>query len=169
MKKHITILFFGILVLILSSSLTCNSADRDPCEGQATSIVILTSDRKIFTCQENQKLKEYRISLGRNGVDKRKQGDNKTPLGQYTLGVPRPSNKFGIFIPIGYPTQEQQLKGYSGSDVGVHGPYRPFKRLGPLNTWFNWTRGCVAVGGDSEISEIAEWIKERNVTKVTIK
>ena len=78
----------------------------------------------MWLCQENKPVGEYKVALGKGGINKIKQGDNKTPLGEYTLGIPRPSSRFGTFIPIGYPTQEQISKGYTGGDIGVHGPYR---------------------------------------------
>ncbi len=97
----------------------------------------------------------YRVSLGSAGVDKRAQGDRRTPLGTYTLGAPRPSARWGTFIPIGYPTDEQRRRGFTGSDVGIHGPERRLRWLGPINAWLDWTAGCVAVPDDRALARVA--------------
>ncbi len=147
----------------------CCAEEKGPCQGNKVSVAVDTGTHKLWLCADNKVIKEFKIALGRGGVDKRKRGDNKTPLGEYLLGTPQPSNKFGIFIPIGYPTAVQRAKGYTGSDVGIHGPYRLFKWLGPITTWFDWTQGCIAVGTNDEVSEIARWMKEKQVRKIIIK
>ena len=103
------------------------------------------------------------------GWGKKKQGDNKTPIGRYVISEPRPSSKFYIFIPIGYPTLEQKQQGYTGSAIGIHGPWQPLKWLGRLNTIANWTQGCIAVGRNSDIKKISLWIKNNNPQFVYIK
>jgi murein L,D-transpeptidase YafK len=70
------------------------------------------------------------LRIGHGGVGKTKAGDGKTPAGTYTLGQPRPSSKYGLFIPIGYPTVEQRKQGMTGGAVGVHGLDRRVKWLG---------------------------------------
>ncbi len=107
------------------------------------------------------------VALGSGGIDKRKQGDAKLPLGEYGLGEPRPSRKFHTFIPVGYPTAAQVRQGYTGGDVGVHGP--PRLAHGPLTTAIDWTLGCVAVGTDDEIDRIARWVRTKKVNRVVIK
>ncbi len=79
------------------------------------------------------------------------------------------SGRFFTFIPIGYPTPIQKEQGYTGSDVGVHGPFHYLSWLMMLNTWVNWTNGCVAVGSSDEISEIAEWVRDHHVSSITIR
>jgi L,D-peptidoglycan transpeptidase YkuD (ErfK/YbiS/YcfS/YnhG family) len=158
-----------ILFLLFNSSALYAEDEKDPCEGQDTAVVIDTGLRMMWTCKDSHKLKDYHISIGRGGIDKREQGDKKTPLGEYTLGIPRSSEKFGVFIPVGYPNQDQKNRGYTGSAIGIHGPDRLFKRLEETDAWFDWTKGCIAVGSDDDISEIALWLKENNVTKVIIR
>jgi murein L,D-transpeptidase YafK len=66
-----------------------------------------------------------------------------------------------MFIPVGYPTAEQAKKGYSGGAIGVHGPVRGFTWAGALNTWVDWTRGCIAVATDEDIRKVSLWVEER--------
>lgn len=113
-------------------------------------------------------MKAYTVSFGRGGTDKHIQGDSRTPIGRYRLGAPRESERFFIFIPIGYPTAQQKAQGYTGGDVGLHGPIDYLNWIGDLNTWVNWTDGCVAVANEYEISEIATWVRQGHIGWIVI-
>lgn len=160
-----------VLFLILSFLLVGagHAEGKGPCRENNVSVVVDTGPHKLWLYEDNKIVKEFKIALGRGGVNKRKKGDNKTPVGEYPLGTPQPSNKFGFFIPIGYPTDKQQAKGFTGSNIGIHGPSRIFKWLGRITTWFDWTQGCIAVGTDYDIAEIARWMKEKKVSTIIIK
>ncbi len=131
-------------------------------------INVQSKKRIIYICEKGTTGKEYKISLGRNGIGKKDDGDKKTPLGLYELGSPRKSNRFGIFIPVQYPNSEQLSAGYAGKDVGIHGPFRLFSWLGSLNTILNWTQGCIAVGKNDQIEFIANWVKSHSQSKILI-
>ncbi len=49
--------------------------------------------------------------------------------------------------------------GFTGTAVGIHGPPRANVNDGSSNTALDWTWGCIAVGSDPEIREIAAWLK----------
>lgn len=145
------------------------AAENVPCDAVACTtsdaqLVVLTRDRRLWLCDEGRAVASYPVALGRGGLGKRARGDNRTPLGSYTLGVPRPSSRFGIFIPVAYPTAEQRLQGYTGSAVGIHGPHRHSRRAGEANTWFDWTAGCIALGSDEEVQVVASWVRSRRPT-----
>ena len=162
------VFIFTAYVVLFFYPIACRGAMDGPCEGLHTSLLVDTKNHKMWLCQENKSVGEFEVALGKGGVDKRKRGDKKTPLGAYALGSPRPSDRFHTFIPVSYPTQEQVSNGYSGSTIGIHGPLRAFKRFGSMTTWYDWTSGCLAVGTDENISEIAQWIKEQKVNKIFI-
>jgi murein L,D-transpeptidase YafK len=131
-------------------------------------IVVDVETHAMRLCEEDRVVQAYRVALGRGGVGKTRQGDGKTPIGEYSLGSPRPSARFGTFIPVGYPTPEQKEKGYTGSAIGIHGPDRRFKWLGRVTSWIDWTDGCIAVGRDEDIDSVAEWVKGKGVTRIFI-
>jgi hypothetical protein len=162
------IVFSLLLFALFFCMIAYHEAMGEPCEGLNTTLAVDTKSHKMWLCQENKSVGEYEIALGSGGVEKHKQGDKKTPLGEYNIGTPRQSVRFGIFIPVGYPTQEQVSKGHSGGAIGVHGPPRAFKNLGDIVTCFDWTHGCIAVGNDVAISEISHWVKEKKVSKIII-
>lgn len=135
----------------------------DPCAQYGTSIVVTTANKRLFVCENGQAQVSYRAAFGRGGLGKQVEGDNKTPLGTYALGKPRSSNDFHTFIPVGYPTKEQKKGGFTGSDIGIHGPKVPYSNypyLAAIISFFNWTEGCIAVSQNNIIDAIANWVSE---------
>lgn len=139
-----------------------------PCAGFDTELVVHTGTQTLFLCKNGEAVANFDVSFGEGGFDKRRRGDQKTPLGVYELSAPYPSEKFGTFIPIGYPTPAQEKAGYTGDMVGVHGPGRFARCWGFWNVVGNWTDGCVAVASDRMIKEIARFVRANRVRKITI-
>ena len=79
-------------------------------------VAVFTRKREIWLCQQRpEPLARIQVALGRGGNGKKKTGDHRTPLGAYTLRRRRARrSKYGVFIPIEYPTPEQAAKGHSG-------------------------------------------------------
>jgi murein L,D-transpeptidase YafK len=144
------------------------AAKAEVCSGNLSYLEVNISEAKLFLCDHGRVIRDFRVSLGRGGIDKKVKGDARTPIGKYELGTPRPSSRFIKFIPIGYPTEQQRQRGFTGSDVGVHGPLRYLSWLGGLNTIVNWTNGCIAVGSEAEISEVADWVNANHVTEIVV-
>lgn len=125
--------------------------------------------KKILTiCKRGIVVKTFHVALGYKGIGKKHAGDNKTPVGLYGLAQPRKSNQFKVFIPILYPTAKQLAAGYSGRDVGIHGPAQSSRLFTWLNSLPGATRGCVAVGKNYYIEYVANWVKANPGTKVLI-
>lgn len=133
-----------------------------PCAADGNLVVVETSAHALWLCSERRAVARFKIALGRGGLHKTREGDGRTPIGTYSLGPPRPSERFGTFIPIAYPTAEQRARGFTGKDVGIHGPERRVSWLGSLSTWIDWTAGCVATATDEEIGVIAAFVRERS-------
>ena len=124
------------------------------CQGKELHIEVSAAVGLLTLCEQGVATKSYRVSLGSGGMDKKLEGDRKTPIGQYRLGEPKSS--------VRYPTKMQKRAGFTGGDVGVHGPDRDFEYLGDMTVAINWTAGCVALGYDVEINEIADWVHEKH-------
>lgn len=146
--------------ILVTIPVTCHTKDRH--------MLITASLGQLSLCDQGQVLKTYQVALGSGGLDKTVEGDRKTPLGYYTLGTPRPSDRFGVFIPIGYPTKIQKAMGLTGGSVGIHGPDRDFEFLGDLAVLINWTQGCIAVAYDLEINEIKNWVEVKTPKYIRI-
>ena len=149
--------------------LLASTAAPVACPHAGNWVVVDTHARVLVLCEGASPTRTFGVHLGRGGVGKRQAGDEKVPLGTYELGVPRRSERFGTFIPIGYPTAEQRKAGYTGDDVGVHGPRRYLRWLGRLNNVFATTAGCVGVATDDEIDAIATWVTTNEVRRIEIR
>lgn len=161
----------GLAISLVSIFIGCaglSKTSEGSCADLGTAILVDTSGKHLQLCQSGASIREFDIAIGRGGRDKHSQGDNRTPLGGYALGTPRGSDDFHLFIHVGYPTTSQRAQGYTGGDIGIHGPSRDWKWLGGLTTWHNWTKGCIAVGTDGEIEIIEKWVTDNRVKKVVL-
>jgi murein L,D-transpeptidase YafK len=152
-----------VLALAATLAAPCLSAatSSEVCRDKGLSVLVDTPRHKLWLCEDGAAANEFAVALGRGGTGKREEGDRKTPLGSYPLGVPRASERFHIFIPIGYPTEEQRKQGLTGSNLGIHGPDRKLR-------WQDWTLGCIAVDSDAAIDEIAAWVRLNQPVKIEI-
>jgi hypothetical protein len=139
------------------------------CSAPDARVIVDTKAHALVLCERDREVAAFGVRLGRGGTGKTKEGDGKTPLGTYPLGAPRKSERFGIFIPIGYPTPEQRQRGYIGGDVGVHGPHRFVRWLGSLVNTFDSSDGCVGLATDAEIERIAAWVKAADARAIELR
>jgi hypothetical protein len=145
------------------------TTDKDPCTGLGTLLIADTKTQILYLCKNGKSVGDFDFAKGWNGVQKRKEGDERTPLGVYSIKAPRRSDAgFHKFIHINYPTALQKKNGYTGSNVGIHGPSRWARCLGRLNTYFDWTNGCLAVASDRDIDEVSRFVEENKVEKLAV-
>lgn len=127
-----------------------------------------TTKRTLNICKHGTVVKSFKVAIGFKGAGKKQRGDNKTPIGLYRLAYPRKSSQFKVFIPILYPTPKQLAQGYTGQDVGLHGPTQGSGLFSWANNLPFATHGCVAVGKNNYIEYVANWVKTNPGTKVLI-
>jgi L,D-transpeptidase-like protein len=132
-------------------------------------LVVMSVERRVTLCDKRHEVKSFKVRLARNGAGKMRAGDARLPLGTYKLGVPRDSEKYGVFIPIGYPTARQAAEGYTGDAIGVHGPPRATRWLGSLMDSFVKTQGCVGLATDDQMRQIAAFIRARHARTISIR
>ncbi len=132
-----------------------------PCPAAGDAIVVLTDARALWLCEAGAPAARFDVAIGRSGVGKRHRGDGRTPLGTYALAAPRPSERYGTFIAISYPTPGQSARGFTGGAVGIHGPPRGMAAPDYPVTEVDWTQGCIATGTDEEVGAIAEFVRAR--------
>ncbi|WP_419421360.1 L,D-transpeptidase family protein (plasmid) [Legionella sp. D16C41] len=157
--KAILLILIFFPATLFASTITCPLLNG---------INVNTREQILNICKKGTVIKSFKVALGYKGVGKKQAGDNKTPLGLYGLAYPRKSNQFKIFIPILYPTPKQVAAGYTGRDVGIHGPAQLSSRFNWLNNLPSSTLGCIAVGKNNYIEYLANWIKANPGTKVLI-
>jgi murein L,D-transpeptidase YafK len=69
---------------------------------------------------------DYYVTLGKNGIDKAREGDQKTPVGVYHVTANLPRNKLTDFygagaFPINYPNEWDRRRGRNGHGIWLHG------------------------------------------------
>ncbi|HEX2584596.1 MAG TPA: L,D-transpeptidase family protein [Steroidobacteraceae bacterium] len=126
---------------------------------RATKIVVDKS-RHVMTLYANDTvLKTYQVALGRgDGMAKEREGDNRTPEGNYLIDSKSSDSQFYKSLHISYPSAENiaraKANGYSpGGAVLIHGLRNDLKWIGRLHVLKDWTRGCIAVTNE-ELDEI---------------
>lgn len=127
--------------------------------GSIDRIVIEKSARRMQLFQGDTVVRTYAIALGFTPMgDKFRQGDGKTPEGEFTVTRRNEHSAFHLSLGLDYPQPDDIVRaaeaGYSpGGDIFIHGQPRGvtagFKLKG------DWTAGCIAVS-NAEIDELWE-------------
>jgi len=137
----------------------------------ADRVVVLKKERTLQLLSHGKVMKTYRVALGGNPIGpKSRQGDHKTPEGQYVLDSRNAHSHFYKSIHISYPNArdraEARRKGVPpGGDVFVHGLPNGYGAIGAAHRLRDWTDGCIAVT-DSEMDEI--WLAVPDGTPIEI-
>ena len=107
---------------------------------------------------------DFYTSLGKNGVEKQRQGDQKTPLGVYTVIAARerlPDFYGPGAFPLDYPNEWDKLHGRNGHGIWVHGtPSETYARP----PWA--TDGCIVLTNE-DFKKLARFV-DVNRTPVVI-
>src|SRR5512138_796669 len=130
----------------------------NPCPASGSVVAVFSRTHELYLCRAGVPHARIRVALGRGGMGKQRAGDKKTPVGTYAFGEPRASARFGTFIPIDYPRPEQVARGYTGGELGIHGPPRRW-RDPDAATALDWTTGCIATGTDEDVQRIAWFVR----------
>ena len=122
-------------------------------------IVIVKSKRELTLLHGGKIVKTYKVALGAQPVGaKERQGDHKTPEGNYVIDSKIDHSQFHRALHISYPNatdrERARKMGVSpGGDVEIHGLGARFGWVGAAHREYDWTDGCVAVTNE-EIDEI---------------
>ena len=123
---------------------------------QRHALVVDTARSTLYVFEnrngEARYVTDYYISIGKSGIDKFREGDNKTPLGVYhvtgrlsreklnsTYG--KNAEQYGVgALPISYPNEWDRREGRNGHGIWLHGvPFDTYSR--PPRA----SNGCVAL------------------------
>ncbi len=154
-----TCLLLFLVVFCLIVSLQDVSLAEESVQQKADRVVVVKSKRLMMLMKENQVLKQYRISLGKNPEGHKAQvGDAKTPEGEYMLDWRNPKSKFHLSIHISYPNEQDTVNALKsgvqpGGNVMIHGLPKGMGWLGGIHAYIDWTNGCIAVTNE-EMEEI---------------
>ncbi len=148
-------LFTAVLIGFCSLALGQSS----PTAIRADRVLVIKYERVLRLYKDGKVIKSYKVALGGDPIGpKTRQGDHKTPEGNYVLDSRNAHSQFYKSIHISYPSPRDRAaaraKGVSpGGDVFVHGLPNGYRWIGSGHRAKDWTDGCIAVTNE-EIDEI---------------
>ncbi|MGB1141804.1 MAG: L,D-transpeptidase family protein [Halioglobus sp.] len=123
------------------------------------------------------------IAIGSNGVTRdKRQGDERTPLGNFRIADVRDSKRFVTFIAFDYPTPGHVRRACAQGDISIAdcerldaaltagaptpqntalGGYLGIHGTGEgdatIHETFNWTNGCIALTNE-QLAQLLPWV-----------
>lgn len=141
-----------------------------PLTGQVDRIIIEKSTRRLQLIQDGKPVRTYKIALGFSPEgDKDRQGDGRTPEGEFTIDRRNDSSAFHLSLGLDYPQPKHRARAASaghspGGDIFIHGQPNALSERFKLGG--DWTAGCIALT-NAEMREI--WAVTPIGTKVEIR
>jgi len=169
---------------VLSVPTLVNAAVETAAKPDEVWLVVDTRDLVLTVMRQDKSLKVFdNIAIGSNGPTwQKRQRDQKTPLGDFTITEIRKSNNFRIFMAIDYPNRdhveraraENRIDGAEyaalryaldrgdappqntslGGHLGIHGVG---KGSAEIHQSVNWTDGCIALSNE-QLEELKEYV-----------
>jgi murein L,D-transpeptidase YafK len=144
---------------------------------QQYALVVDTTKSTLYVFEnrggEPRYVADYYVTIGKNGTDKSREGDKKTPLGVYHVtgfmsreklaaAYGRQSELYGIgALPLSYPNEWDRRQGRDGNGIWLHGvPFDTYSRPPRASD------GCVALTNE-DFEIIAKYAKA-GITPVII-
>ena len=143
----------ALAILLLCSSLP--AAASPPVDR----VEVFKQRHELLLLKDGKPVKTYKVALGPYSMGrKERQGDGKTPEGNYVLDRRNPHSKFHRSIHISYPNADdiKRARGLgvpAGGDIFLHGLPNGQGFFGAAHRQTDWTAGCIAVTNE-EIDEI---------------
>lgn len=126
---------------------------------QTHALVVDTSRSRLFVYANElgrpRYVTDFYVSLGLNGVQKRAEGDQKTPVGVYRITSKRdglPDFYGPGAYPIDYPNEWDRLNGRKGHGIWLHGtPSSTYSRAPRA------TDGCIVLTND-DLARLSKYV-----------
>jgi len=102
-------------------------------EKEKLALVLDSAKSTLFVFENTGKtpryVADYYVTIGKNGLEKLREGDKKTPVGVYHVVTRLPKDKLTDFYgsgayPISYPNEWDQMRGHDGHGIWLHGTPR---------------------------------------------
>lgn len=149
-----------VLVGIVASCSKPPSKFRTYRGPEVTQVVVYKSARRMEMWHHSRLLRSFNVQLGGDPFGhKRREGDRRTPEGDYIIDRRNPNSAFHLSIGINYPNEYDiayaELNGWRpGGDIFIHGQGPRFQRARG-----DWTDGCIAVT-DREMEDIYAMVRD---------
>lgn len=144
------------------------AADAD----RADRIIVDKPARRLQLLRDGAVIGEYQISLGAApDGHKTREGDEKTPEGEYMIDWRNARSVAHLSLHISYPNAADadaaSARGESpGGAIMIHGMLNGWGWLGGLHRRWDWTNGCIAMT-NAEMRDI--WSRVPDGTPIEIR
>ena len=132
-------------------------------DGSYRHALVVDASRSRLYVYENRaglpfRVADFYVTIGKSGAGKQKEGDNRTPIGIYTISrfkTPRELTDFygsGAFT-LSYPNEWDTRQGRNGHGIWIHGS--------PGNTYSRSPRaseGCVVLAND-DLTRLGQYVE----------
>ena len=128
----------------------------------ADKVVVIKHERVLRLLRRGRVIAEYPIKLGLNPYGhKQREGDFRTPEGNYELVFRNPKSEFFLSIKISYPNREDAAVAHEsghapGGLIMIHGQPNEPKRSPEHYATRDWTDGCIAL---SNADMVDVWLR----------
>jgi len=146
--------------------------DLAPQHEKADRLLVVKSERKLYLLKEGEVFRSFDIALGLIPEGpKQREGDFRTPEGNYHLSGRNPNSDYFLSIQISYPDSRDVARARAaavdpGGQIMIHGrPNDPKYSENRYQTW-DWTDGCIAVS-NSDMVDI--WLMTDEATPIEIR
>jgi hypothetical protein len=126
-------------------------------------IVVDTSMARLYLFENGPNglvlLRDHYVAIGKQGIDKKVEGDMRTPLGTYHLGLRRDvavEHYGAAALPLNYPNEYDRLVGRGGRSIWLHGERAGSYARSPLAT-----DGCIVLSND-DMQRLADTVETRD-------
>ena len=127
---------------------------------EVTQVVVHKAARRMELWHHDRVLRSFNVQLGGAPFGhKQREGDSRTPEGDYIIDRRNPNSRFHLSIGIDYPNLADKAyakaNGWKpGGDIFIHGRGPRFQ-----NARGDWTEGCIAVS-DREMEDIYAMVRD---------
>ncbi|MHB1085916.1 MAG: L,D-transpeptidase family protein [Thiobacillus sp.] len=125
--------------------------------------LVVDASRSRLYVYENRaglpiRVADFYVTIGKAGAGKQKEGDNRTPIGIYTISGFKPASELGDFygggaFTLSYPNEWDTRQGRDGHGIWIHGS--------PSNNYSRTPRaseGCVVLAND-DLTRLGQYIQ----------
>ena len=150
-KLLLTLAGLTSLALLPALLLVPSHADPAAAYSSADQVVVHKGTRRLELLRDGQVLATYRIALGLDpSGHKQREGDFRTPEGDYSLVRRNPNSEFFLSIQISYPSaadvRAARSRGWQpGGSIMIHGLPNLPRHPPQYYETRDWTDGCIAV------------------------
>jgi len=138
----------------------------------ADKVLVVKSERRLYLYSDGKAIRSYHIVLGHEPRGpKQKEGDGRTPEGDYRLDGRNAASRYFLSLHVSYPSARDLDNARArhwqpGGAIMIHGlPNIPKYPLDYYRT-NDWTDGCIALS-DDDMVEL--WLLTRDDTPIEIR